>query len=40
MDNHLAIGFRLIRDLVTAVSFDSGFSNEGQNVFMNLGDAC
>ena len=33
------IGFRLIWNLVTAVSFDYGLSNEGQIFFMNLGYA-
>ena len=33
------IGFRLIWNLVTTVSFDFGFSNEGQIFFMNLGYA-
>jgi hypothetical protein len=33
------MGFRLIWNLVTAVSVDFGFSNEGQNFFMNLGYA-
>jgi hypothetical protein len=30
------IGFRLIWNLVTAVSVDYGISNEEQNFFMNL----
>ena len=33
------IGFRLIWNLATTVSFDFGFSNEGQTFFMNLGYA-
>lgn len=33
------IGFRLIWNLVTAVSFDYGLSSEGQLFFMNLGYA-
>ena len=33
------IGFRLIWNLVTAVSFDYGLSSEGQIFFMNLGYA-
>ena len=33
------IGFRLIWNLVTAVSFDYGLSREGQIFFMNLGCA-
>jgi hypothetical protein len=33
------IGFRVIWNLVSAVSFDYGLSSEGQIFFMNLGYA-